>query len=121
MFRAIQHSSLVVTDLQRSLAFYCDQLGMQQCERPALSFPGAWLQIGDQQIHLINVPPMTRVASIDRPCGRDAHVAMLVDDLPQLIQRLEQAGIEFEKSRSGRPALFCRDPDGNALEFVETK
>ena len=24
-------------------------------------------------------------------------------------------------SRSGRKAVFCRDPDGNALEFIESK
>ena len=30
---------------------------------------------------------------------------------------LECAGISYTRSRSGRQALFCRDPDGNALEF----
>ncbi|MEE8429299.1 MAG: glyoxalase, partial [Gammaproteobacteria bacterium] len=30
---------------------------------------------------------------------------------------LESAGIPYNQSRSGRQALFCRDPDGNALEF----
>jgi glyoxylase I family protein len=119
MFHAIQHVSLVVTDLRQSLSFYRDTLGMQQCERPPLSFPGAWLQIGGQQIHLLNVPPMTRTAPIDRRCGRDEHLAILVDDLPQLIKRLESADIEVEKSGSGRTAIFCRDPDGNALEFIE--
>lgn len=28
-------------------------------------------------------------------------------------------GIPYTRSRSGRTALFCRDPDGNALEFIE--
>jgi hypothetical protein len=37
-----------------------------------------------------------------------------------LAQQLDKAGIAFTRSQSGRAALFCRDPDDNALEFVET-
>jgi glyoxylase I family protein len=51
--------------------------------------------------------------------GRDRHVALAVDDLAQLQARLDAAGIACTQSRSGRRALFCRDPDGNALEFIE--
>jgi glyoxylase I family protein len=36
-----------------------------------------------------------------------------------LRQDLEQAGIAYTLSISGRKALFCRDRDGNALEFIE--
>jgi len=31
------------------------------------------------------------------------------------------AGVAFTLSQSGRSALFCRDPDGNALEFVQAR
>ena len=51
--------------------------------------------------------------------GRDRHVAMGGADLSELITRMEQQGIACTLSQSGRRALFCRDPDGNALEFVE--
>jgi glyoxylase I family protein len=37
----------------------------------------------------------------------------------ELARRLEDAGIAYTRSQSGRAALFCRDTDGNALEFVE--
>ena len=29
------------------------------------------------------------------------------------------AGLEYTMSKSGRPAVFTRDPDGNALEFQQ--
>lgn len=29
------------------------------------------------------------------------------------------AGIRYTLSKSGRPAIFTRDPDANALEFVQ--
>jgi len=59
--------------------------------------------------------------TVDRPQhgGRDRHLAFKVTDLGVLIRRLEATGIPFSLSRSGRRALFCRDPDANALEFVE--
>jgi glyoxylase I family protein len=34
------------------------------------------------------------------------------------MERLNQAGVTYTLSQSGRRALFCRDPDGNALEFI---
>jgi extradiol dioxygenase family protein len=51
--------------------------------------------------------------------GRDKHVALVVEDISKLEQRLVDANVEFSKSKSGRAAFFCRDPDGNALEFAE--
>jgi glyoxylase I family protein len=44
---------------------------------------------------------------------------LLVENLDELVARLEQAGIPYSLSKSGRRALFCRDPDQNALEFIE--
>ncbi len=51
--------------------------------------------------------------------GRDYHVAFSVSSIEKLILSFEQREITFTKSRSGRNALFCRDLDGNALEFIE--
>ena len=42
-------------------------------------------------------------------------------DLDPLLARLAAAGVPSTMSRSGRRALFCRDPDGNALEFIESR
>ncbi|WP_446810897.1 VOC family protein [Methylomonas sp. 2BW1-5-20] len=115
----IHHASLIVSDTEQSLLFYRDVLGMEQTERPNLPFPGAWLQIGAQQIHLLeldNPDPTT-----GRPVhgGRDRHVAMHIDSVELLRNDLEQAGVVYTLSISGRKALFCRDRDGNALEFIE--
>jgi glyoxylase I family protein len=33
--------------------------------------------------------------------------------------RLESAGVPYTRSKSGRPAVFFRDPDANTLEVVE--
>ena len=50
---------------------------------------------------------------------RDRHIALAVESIEWITDRLNAAGIHYTESRSGRKALFCRDPDGNALEFIE--
>ena len=84
-----------------------------------MGFPGAWLRVGEQQIHLIEIPGRTRAAITAVHGGRDWHVAFAVSDLDALAAVLSERGIDYMQSRSGRRALFCRDPDGNAIELVE--
>ena len=116
----IQHVSFIIADLERSLAFYCDLLGLaQDASRPELGYPGAWLQVGSQQIHLLQLDNPDPVSGRPAHVGRDRHVAFLLTELEAFTRRLEQAGISYTRSRSGRAAVFCRDPDGNGLEFIE--
>ncbi len=117
---AIDHCSLIVADTAKALAFYQGILGLEvDTSRPDLGYPGAWLQLGSGQIHLLEVPNPDSVDNRPAHGGRDHHVALQVSDLNILILRLEQAGIVYSKSKSGRAALFCRDYDGNAIELLE--
>ena len=116
----LHHVSLLVADTQKALDFYCGVLGMERTERPDLPFPGAWLQIAEhQQIHLLELPSPDPRKGRPAHGGRDRHFALVVPDLEEIRSRLEQAGIPYSASKSGRRALFCRDPDGNAIEFFE--
>jgi len=114
------HAGLLVENTARALGFYQGVLGLQVYDaRPDLGYPGAWLQVGWQQIHLMELsnPGPMQV----RPAygGRDRHLALAVTELETIRLALETASISYTLSRSGRRALFCRDPDGNALEFIE--
>lgn len=125
MFKISQlhHVSFLVTNTTRAVGFYRDVLGLAvDISRPDLGYAGAWLQLGNMpnggQIHLLELPnPDPREG---RPAhgGHDRHVAFAMRDLDELMQRLKQHHIAYTLSRSRR-ALFCRDPDGNALEFIE--
>lgn len=117
----IHHASIVVADTGRSLRFYRDLLGLRvDGSRPDLGYPGAWLWISDQQLHLLELPNPDPVEGRPAHGGRDRHLALTVDDLDALALQLDAAGIGYTRSRSGRRALFFRDPDGNALELIET-
>lgn len=119
-FLQIHHASVVVADSRRALEFYVDILGMQlDPARPDLGFPGAWLRVGDQQIHLLEVKNPDSVAGRPAHAGRDRHTALQVRGLDALQRRLKAAAVPYTRSRSGRKAIFCRDPDGNGIELIE--
>ncbi|MGZ5049586.1 MAG: VOC family protein [Methylobacter sp.] len=115
----LHHASLIVSDTEASLRFYRDVLDMEQTERPNLGFPGAWLQLGAQQIHLLEVANPDPTTGRPEHGGRDRHVALSVPNIDPVRETLDRNGIVYTLSKSGRRALFCRDPDGNALEILE--
>lgn len=117
----LHHVSLVVSDTRRALDFYCGVLGLEpEPARPALDFPGAWLRLGQRQLHLLEVPNPDPAEGRPAHGGRDRHTAVSVQDLDAFADRLARAGVAFTRSRSGRQALFCRDPDGNAWELIQS-
>ncbi len=118
---ALLHATFLVEDLIGSRNFYEGVLGLRLDEkRHEMGFPGVWYDVGAQQIHLMQLPNPEK--GLQRPAhgGRDRHVALAVNDLNVLMQKLDTAAIKYNTSKSGRRALFCRDPDGNALEFIES-
>jgi len=119
--KAIHHASLLVNDLDMALAFYTDVLGLERdTSRPEMSFEGAWLRVGAQQIHLLQLPNPDPQDGRPSHAGRDRHTAFAVAGLDAVISRLETAGVAMTRSRSGRQAVFCRDPDGNGIELIES-
>lgn len=116
------HATMLVEDLDKARRFYEQVLGLSaNPSRPEMSFSGVWYDLGpQQQLHLMRLP--NPEAGLQRPLngGRDRHIAFAVDDLSALMHKLEGAGMEYKLSQTGRRALFCRDPDDNALEFIES-
>lgn len=118
--KGFHHASLLVENTGQSLAFYRDTLGMQVDDtRPDLGYPGAWLKLGDVQVHLLELPNPDPLEGRPDHGGRDRHLAFHINDLNLLVEKLSKENIPFTTSHSGRKALFCRDPDQNALEFIE--
>jgi catechol 2,3-dioxygenase-like lactoylglutathione lyase family enzyme len=108
----IHHVALCVRDIDEALAFYVGALGMEKLERPDFGFPGAWLQVGGQQVHLM--------ATGDQVPQTLQHFALAVDDLDAVVTELEGAGVAVRRSDrlpgAGRQA-FLNDPSGNGIEL----
>jgi catechol 2,3-dioxygenase-like lactoylglutathione lyase family enzyme len=111
----LHHVAVEVTDLDAALAFYVGVLGMRiRDDRPDVS-AGAWLDAGDDQVHLV-------VSEQPPPARRRAHMAFYVDDLDSWITRLENHAVAVRQlvltPASPRQALFT-DPAGNRIEFTQ--
>ncbi len=119
-YQGLHHASMLVSDLKLSLDFYCGLLGMAiDQSRPDIGFNGAWLKIASQEIHLLELPNPDPLENRPEHVGRDRHIAISVKDISVVVNILEQEKIFYTKSRSGRLAIFFRDPDSNGLEFVQ--
>ena len=116
----VHHVSMLVSDLARARFFYEGLLGLvPDGSRPAMRYDGVWYSPGPVQIHLLCLPDPAAGTTLPDHGGRDRHVALLVDDVAALANLLDRQHISYTHSASGRLALFCRDPDGNALEFIQ--
>jgi len=114
------HVGLLVSDLHRAATFYERVLQLKRAERPDLGFEGIFYTLdGERQIHLMLLDNPYADCKLPDHGGRDRHVALGVADIHTIRQRLDTAGIPYSMSKSGRAALFCRDPDGNAIELCE--
>ena len=118
---ALLHAGLLVSELARAKVFYESVVGLQLYpNRPELPYPGEWYDLGGgQQLHLMGLPNPDATSVRPEHGGRDRHIALGVKNMDALKARFDAAGVTYSVSKSGRAALFCRDPDMNTLEFVE--
>ena len=118
----LDHVTIQIDDdeaLRHALEFYVELLGLAPLDRPAYTDngrPGAWLQCGPHQLHIITGAG----ASAENRASR-RHPAFRVSDLEGLRKRLQTAGVEIIAGNRfpGQERFFVRDPWGNRLEFVE--
>jgi len=107
--------SINVTDVAEATRFYTEVLGAtRRDDRPNLGFDGAWLDLGGQQLHLLEG---------EAPPAMGQHFAILVDDLDAAVGDLRARGIDVgDPSRIGAARqCFLQDPCGNAIELHERR
>ena len=122
------HTMVRVSDLDKSLAFYCDTLGLQEvrrmdnpaglCTRGFIAAPGddARAKQGRAQRRELTY----KWDQGDDGGGRNfGHLAFETEDIYALCQRLADAGVTINRPpRDGRMA-FVRSPDGISVELLQ--
>jgi catechol 2,3-dioxygenase-like lactoylglutathione lyase family enzyme len=137
LFLGIDHTAIVVSDTDKSLAFYRDQLGFKVA--------GGAHNYGPEQEHLNQVfgarlritalkagggPGIEFLEYIAPPGGRDLpadtkandlvfwNTQLIMDDSPQQVNVLRQHGVKFvSRQNTDVPDQIVRDPDGHALQL----
>ena len=145
MIQGVHHTCITVSDMQQSIVFYRDLLGLElvmieESERsgddrseglgvPKAKVKLAILRTADAQIELIEY-----VTAQGRPydrCNNDVgamHIAFQVDDVDAVYQRLLDHGVRFTAPPATIPAgpmagwrwTYLFDPDGVSLEILQT-
>lgn len=123
------HPALLVSDVEKSRYFYGQILGLQEVSRPErFDFPGAWYQLGQQQLHLVGEKNAERVAQVNPGYNRDelarghcTHIAFEVPDLQAAMQHLHAHNIEIvggpRPRGDGVQQMYICDPDGYVVEI----
>ena len=110
---AIHHVSVNVSNAPESVSFYTDVLGGTVREdRPDFGIGGAWIDLGPNQVHLIETTVPTNLGQ---------HFAILVADLDVVVGELRSKGLDVDDPfpvGSGRQT-FVDDPSGNLIELHE--
>lgn len=109
MIAGLNHLTLAVRDLDRSLAFYRDRLGLAVVRH----VPGsAYLTAGELWLCLHQDPAAT-------PAGGDTHIALSVTaaDFDTLVASLRPHVIEWHRNSSEGSSFYFIDPDGHRLEL----
>lgn len=124
LYHGVHHVALICHNLETAMQFYQGVLGLSiNPDRPhhRLPYRGAWLWIGPEMIHLMELPNPDPLAGRPDHGGRDRHFCLGVESIAPLAEKLDAAGVPYTRSMSGRPAIFFRDPDMNTLECAEVE
>ncbi|MGB0387441.1 MAG: VOC family protein [Ardenticatenaceae bacterium] len=125
----LQHGSLVVTDLDKSKAFYGDYLGMEEIPRsPTFTFDGAWFLSEGTEIHMILDADTTAPAGLP-PAGKGeqtglaTHFAFLVDNVYEMAERAQNMNVPIVGGPmlrgDGILQLYLHDPDRYLIELFQ--
>ena len=142
MLKNFYHTGFVVADIDKSVAYYRDTMGLQLVRqgesdpsKPSpTGFPGAHtktalLSLGNgHYLELVQylVPPSKEGGF--RPNDRGAtHLAFFTKDVDGYVAEMSQRGLRFpatpnhrmQNGKVVRKIIYSQDPDGNWLEFIE--
>lgn len=149
MIADVLHFSFTVSDIERSVRWYTDVLGVELVHRQRqdndytqvlVGIPGAVLEVAQFRIpglapayssHMLELIQYAEGAggSRDLPTNQVgvAHLALLVTDIHARYQRMVDAGVRFRSSpvaitagaNEGGFACYLHDPDGITLELLQ--
>jgi len=119
---ALDHFNVRTRQLDETVRFYCDVLGLTSGQRPNFSFPGAWLYSdGRAVVHLVDISPTEEAQKPDS--GVVHHVAFMSRGFEAMKAHLETTGVAFRTVQVPGGELwqiFVRDPNGVMVELNYT-
>lgn len=145
MIKGVHHTCITVSDLEQSIVFYRDLLGLElvmteESERSgddrskALGVAKAKVKLailraGQAQVELIEyVTAKGRAYDRNNNDAGTMHIAFQVEDIDAVYQRMLEHGVRFTSTPVTIPAgpmkgwrwTYFSDPDGVSMEIIQT-
>ena len=141
LVKETRHFGIVVEDIQKSLHFYGDLLGLQIMREMdesgnyidnMLKLPGVKVKtvklstpVGVTLVELLEFKSHKEKKTLRKIYDIGAsHIAFTVEDIEKCYEILSKNGIEFNAPPQNSPdgyakITFCKDPDGTPVELVQ--
>ncbi|MBP2449355.1 VOC family protein [Rhizobium leguminosarum] len=131
MLKSFEHVGMTVSDMDRTVDFYCGLLGLRLHLRKVMPDGGeiAFFDAGGGMLEIL-APAGGAARAVDVPEATAGlrHLTFLFENVDETFARLEKAGVEIKE----RPRLainaevlhkvaFPRDPDGIQIELAEKR
>lgn len=130
MVQGFEHVGMTTSDLDRTIAFYCGLLGLEEIlvKRTGEGGRIAFLETGRVMLEIVEPATSIQTPAREVPVTEAGirHITFRVDDVEAIYERLRAAGVEFTvpprraaNAELIRKVAFCKDPDGIVVEFLE--
>ena len=125
MSKKMIHTCIRVKDLEKSISFYADVIGMEEVRRldyPEYKFTLVYLALPGDTYELELTYNYDQEEPYDLGNGY-GHIAIGVNDLEDTYEEYSQSGYEVtdlkELSDGAASYFFIKDPDGYKIEIVQ--
>jgi glyoxylase I family protein len=124
MIKGIAHTAFIVEDMEASLHFYCNVLGLEHAFHVQKDNGEPWIEYVKaaprQYIELFHGGTPSSGRSPDE--AGPHHLCLLVDDVEKTAEQLKSRGVDLDtepKRGIGKNTqCWLRDPDGNKIELL---
>ena len=125
--QSIEHFLILAKDLEETMAFYRDVLGLQVGERPPFPFPGCWMYL--ESIPCVHIAEAAATEGQSAYLGENRsqsngtgpidHIGFVGTDMHAFIERLDTLRLPFTRRKvpeAGFEQIFIEDPNGIRIE-----
>ncbi len=119
----LYHSMIRVRDLDRSLAFYEEFLGLSEKRRHDIGDEATLVFLTDEDEHYFLELTWNKDNRDYQLGNQFGHLAFLTSDLDAVIANVEAKGWWYRKSKPAAASryIFVKDPDGYDIEILQAR